>query len=981
MRYPNTDSSLCLQCHRGYRGEGSHPEVKVSTAQAEAITAAGGVIGRGGRLICESCHTVHGSAGPSLTILSPLGPKGLCRLCHAADAEIKRKGGGDRSHPMRRKAKSGAGLPLTEEGELDCWTCHRTHRGSRGTPLLRQGFSGDQACQSCHDKQPMTALGKHRTIASGETPCRGCHRVHGAWGAGLLATPGDPDALCRDCHADHYKKEGKSGNHPLGPPPKETRISPKILLAGGRLGPRGEINCATCHRVHPPKGIPSLLILSPDILCFYCHPSLVTTEGLVRPPGMHPVKVKVKDQEIRKKSVAAFPLSSRGEIVCLTCHRVHGSERRPLLRSAASASPSSGCLTCHPGKTNVSLGKHNLILRSPSTENRLGETPNVSGVCGACHLAHGWARDPLGGADLVSGLCWSCHNKKGPDGEILVDNLHPLKRLPIGMTTTLPLLDERGIRDPKGGVACVTCHDPHQWNPQSPEARVRPKEAGSAATSFLRLPNDAAGLLCLDCHKEKRGLLAGAHDLVARGVADTNIRGETPAKAGPCGVCHLPHGSDPLALWARPKVAGRRMNPVNGLCLGCHMAGQIAAGKSQEGFGHPSGRVEGTIGKATGLPLYDSRGVRRSPGQEGLTTCATCHDSHTAKVREVKGGLCPGCHGEKVMSAGNPHRPNAGEDPCRGCHVPHGATIPGTLWSGPVAASEEPHSGICLGCHAAGGKAGPIPGVAQHPIGPSVGVRPAPEELPLFDLAGNVSRSGGISCATCHDLHGKGGELAAVPNPALLRIPDLTFVNVCTACHLGESNVIGTDHDLAVTAPAMTNVKGLRTEGYGACTPCHLAHAPSNLPALWAQPVPPGLVEPNGFACLMCHRAGGVAAAKVPQVLYRSMKSGAGEAGKPARLANKGASSQGSKGIIFWDDQGRPAAGGWLTCLSCHEPHLWSAGTPGVGEGGNREGDDRTSFLRIASPAQVQGTVCVVCHGNRAAEYYRTYHLIREGKP
>lgn len=145
--------------------------------------------------------------------------------------------------------------------------------------------------------------------------------------------------------------------------------------------------------------------------------------------------------------------------------------------------------------------------------------------------------------------------------------------------------------------------------------------------------------------------------------------------------------------------------------------------------------------------------------------------------------------------------------------------------------------------------------------------------------------------------------------------------------------------------------------------------------------MPSALVEPNGFVCLSCHSAGGAAAAKVPSVLYRSMKTGAGEAGRPARLANKTPYSKGARGIIFWDDQGRPATGGWLTCLSCHEPHVWSPAAPGSGEGGNVEGNERTSFLRIASPTELQGSVCAVCHGNRAATYYREYHLERGRKP
>jgi DmsE family decaheme c-type cytochrome len=129
-------------------------------------------------------------------------------------------------------------------------------------------------------------------------------------------------------------------------------------------------------------------------------------------------------------------------------------------------------------------------------------------ACGSCHSIH----SPAGAgqfllADESSSICATCHPA-----------IRNSFRRPYGH------------RLDRGGLECVSCHNPH----------------GGDGEQSLNLDRSGEGP-CVTCHAEKRGPFAFPH---------------VSGFAGDCMSCHQPHGStNPMGL-TRPRV--------DQLCLECH---------------------------------------------------------------------------------------------------------------------------------------------------------------------------------------------------------------------------------------------------------------------------------------------------------------------------------------------------------------------------------------------------------------------------
>ena len=189
----------------------------------------------------------------------------------------------------------------------------------------------------------------------------------------------------------------------------------------------------------------------------------------------------------------------RGGPTCVTCHGMgtrHMEEggEPSLIRVPSGADGEQLCRTCHDDLATM------FSSRSAHSD--------ASVWCGACHNVH--ATRP-GETRLLAApandLCASCHPSAA--GSFAKPFGHELDR---------------------GGIQCVSCHDPHAG-------------AGEASLKIDRSGEPA----CLTCHAEKRGPFVFPHV--------SNV-------AGDCMSCHEPHGStNPMAL-TRPRV--------DQLCLECH---------------------------------------------------------------------------------------------------------------------------------------------------------------------------------------------------------------------------------------------------------------------------------------------------------------------------------------------------------------------------------------------------------------------------
>lgn len=90
----------------------------------------------------NTCSVCHGDEPPSLSF----DPVTTCAKCHPGNMT---------NHPVTRhpigkmpKIKIPAKLPLTDDGEMVCYTCHDPHNKSRYPKMLRVDYL--RLCASCH---------------------------------------------------------------------------------------------------------------------------------------------------------------------------------------------------------------------------------------------------------------------------------------------------------------------------------------------------------------------------------------------------------------------------------------------------------------------------------------------------------------------------------------------------------------------------------------------------------------------------------------------------------------------------------------------------------------------------------------------------------------------------------------------------------------------------------------------------------------
>lgn len=618
-----SSEKICFSCHDGYVKDSRHITWKynrhpVFVKPSDNISVPPELpLSVRGEIYCGTCHSAHGQGaaptdydeGRTAVYREVNIDSGLCEKCHRNEAEFKRT----KSHPL--------------------------HKGSLELP------------------EKLFDLGSTEASHKNEVICQSCHDVHGARGEKILIMDNKYSQLCITCHKDKESLVGTK--HDLRVTmPDERNIKDQPLTESGP--------CGACHTPH--KAVTQKLWARPlkegnpaTELCLSCHGDdrPYKIKGIGR--FSHPINAELSPKESRPENIPLFaPDGSKtedGRVQCFTCHDIHrwdplslenrggkdveGSASDSFLRMTNISSEL--CLECHTDKSRLIRSDHNLAVTAPEEKNIQGFKPAVSGPCGVCHVPHNanakrlWAKELSGEQDFVTQLCTACHNENGAaKTKLLGEIYHPvnvtLKKFNI--ETTLPLFSPEGSVSEEGRVVCITCHEPHVWDPDEPVSDYEYKNMeGNAGNSFLRKSNSPSSDLCKTCHEDKAYVDGTDHDLIITGPDAKNLLGQTPAESGQCGVCHLVHnGVNEIKLWARPygKI-GQNEDIVDALCNSCHSEGNPGEAKIPMIATHPDERLVNNVMRNDRTRLDYAPIFDKETGKEtnvGNISCPTCHNAH-----------------------------------------------------------------------------------------------------------------------------------------------------------------------------------------------------------------------------------------------------------------------------------------------------------------------------------------------------------------
>jgi len=456
-------------------------------------------------LNCASCHTPHNDNQNPQSLYAENHNAWLrgsdygseqCEACHEKNA--KHSGREDAklfglNHPL------GVKMHAPEHKNLQPLETEDPHL-QKGLPeLLRDNGA---------------ALGKEDALV-----CQSCHQIHQGKTNNLLTLTDKAGALCASCHQRQAPKDAKAARK-AGVHPINVELEEAVEIRGQKVE---SVQCQSCHQVHAGTLGTELFpdkIQQAEALCVGCHQRQhAEDEQEAQEKGIHPMNiemeeaVKIAGQEVKK-------------IGCLSCHSIHsGKPNTPSLLEEHQNGQL--CENCHEAKQQVVGTDHDLRVTAKDAHNQHEETPLESGVCGACHSLHkGSAELPFLSSVITvdkqlrdeaapplkrDELCMNCHQKEAlAKDKAIIDYGHPYKDMILAsdeqVMPVMTLSDE--LINPKGVIACITCHEPHTWEPRVEQHKQnkavldfsqQENIEGNVISSFLR-HKGVKDTFCVDCH-------------------------------------------------------------------------------------------------------------------------------------------------------------------------------------------------------------------------------------------------------------------------------------------------------------------------------------------------------------------------------------------------------------------------------------------------------------------------------------------------
>ncbi len=747
--------------------------------------------------------------------------------------------------------------------------------------------------------------------------------------------------ICFTCHdgsvVDSRARVFNDHRHKVDrKPPSHIKI-PKIFP----LDKAGNMQCSTCHTAH---GVSSEMGMEKTIflrtsnensdMCRMCH---TDKDGGID-KGNHPIGV-IKTGlfsrfKIPKGLIArgASVGDKKEQIICETCHTVHGApDESFLIRSARN---SGLCLECH-GDKNIFTpeGKRNSFhvinaksekIKIPDDLIKKGAKLGYNGmiICQTCHKIHNNNIEKnllLIKKDEKSTLCLTCHTDK----QYLTDTKHNLMHsVPNEKNLEGKTVAEAGV--------CSACHLPHKT------ARKLDKNEETDFTTQL----------CFSCHSTGN---------IGEKVIPADYK--HPVAVSPFKI------DDPDVILT---VIGVEKEKLTLPLFNKHGAqdrnGMVTCATCHDPHKWRSDSTQGEIRK-------DIKG-----------------DNKTSFLRKPSPDLCKECHSTKFSIIGSKHDITkvAPEEKnylgqtfsesglCGVCHIVHGGQKT-YLWGREITSkSDLIVMDLCISCHNENGMARKkVIKDYFHPVNISPFRKDLTTTLPLFDIKGKVSKEGFIACQTCHDPHrwdpvktisGDHYETEGNSQNSFLRLENSPSPKLCNNCHIDKVFIEKTDHDLLITAPDEKNIIGQTPAESGTCGVCHLVHNGQIDFKLWAQPFPAS-ADIMETLCNACHSEKGSAKNKVPLVASHP---------KNIIINNVGREIKGRTNYfpLFNKSSGELETIGRISCPSCHNVHQWDPRHHRKGKGYNVEGTAANSFLR----QQSYSLLCIDCHGLDALFRFKYFH-------
>jgi predicted CXXCH cytochrome family protein len=534
-----------------------------------------------------------------------------CLLCHWSWA--------DESPPEKRVQDAQGALP--EASYKMCYSCHNgpvmdsresIHRGAQH-PTVYESLAEKKRHAQAGPRQDQLP-DRFPVTPDHQLTCTSCHTPHtdsdhpevlySGHGNAWLRVPNRGGDLCERCH----ESKGKGA--------REEQSAAKRM--DGEARPRPIIPARSMGATPPTREEKGRN-----------HPLAIQ----FAPPPFEGLKGYVSQPELRqglplRLSAGGAVLGQRNELICQTCHQVHGGYGDGQLTVLNSAQGEL-CSSCHLRQFTKSQaeahqkGVHPINVKPEKPILWKGKKI-VEVTCETCHKVHdGAPGTPLlpEGIDQAEALCQVCHQRQHAEDQddARRKGVHPVNAK----------LDERVEINGKSfeRVGCLTCHAVHHGQPN---------------TAAL-VETDRDGELCSHCHRRKQTVVGTDHDLRITAKDHPNAHHQLPTQSSVCGACHSLHrgrGESPF-LFAAKRVeaqleAGSEPSDETSferdrLCLNCHQKGGLGEKKVVKHFSHPHEDLVLRSDKNV-MPLLD---IKEKFGEFGRIACVTCHEPHVWDIEKA----------------------------------------------------------------------------------------------------------------------------------------------------------------------------------------------------------------------------------------------------------------------------------------------------------------------------------------------------------